>query len=78
MRSSSRLCTAADKLVCAHLDLFIDIPHGYVENGGNMCEMKALIAINGFSCLRIFYSSKVNRGLLVGYPLGTYAHTPFF
>ena len=42
-----------------------------------MCEMKALGAINGFSCLGIFYGNKVNGGLLVGHPWGTYAHTPF-
>ena len=42
-----------------------------------MCEMKALGAINGFSCLGIFYGNKVNGGLLVGHPWDTYAHTPF-
>ena len=42
-----------------------------------MCEMKAHRAINDFSYLGIFYGSKVNGGLLVGHPWGTYAHIPF-
>ena len=42
MRPSSRHCTVADKAVLAHQagPLVTDIPHGCVENGGNMCEME--------------------------------------
>ena len=42
MRPSSRPCTVADKPVLAHQagPLVTDIPHGCVENGGNMCEME--------------------------------------
>ena len=42
-----------------------------------MCEMKAIRAINGFSCMRIFYGSKVKR-TFGGPPMGHICPYTFF